>query len=263
MHKLIIGVYGCDTDNKYKNQILKIEETWGLVAKENNIPLLFLLGEDKILTGDQYIHLDGVKNDYLSASFKQNLGIKYIHDNFEYKYLFLCGSDTFICINNLLDLLCLIDKDINKDKGLYIGGHGCYRDIDKRYYFHSGGPGIILNNIANNILYHKLKNMVKDWKEVCENNNVEYLIPSCDVCIAYYIHNNNKNIKGSNINNIEVVKTNNLFFNCNYKGFDIDGEDCCSSIINDHIDNIVSCHSMTLEDFDRFNNIKIKNKNKV
>ena len=105
MHKIIIAVFGCDTIDKYKQQILKIEETWGATAKKNNILVLFFLGEEKILSGYQYIHLPGIKNDYLSASYKQNLGVKYIHDNFEYKYILFCGSDTFLCIHNLLNFL--------------------------------------------------------------------------------------------------------------------------------------------------------------
>ena len=49
MHEIIIAVFGCDTKDKYKQQILKIEETWGDTAKKNNILVLFFLGEEKIL----------------------------------------------------------------------------------------------------------------------------------------------------------------------------------------------------------------------
>ena len=47
-YDLIIGVYACDTQIKYKNQILKMNETYNnLLGEYKNIKLIYFLGEEK------------------------------------------------------------------------------------------------------------------------------------------------------------------------------------------------------------------------
>ena len=84
MVNIIICVFGCVTVEKYKLQVQQINETWGNRAKNfNNIKILFFLGEEKVdeFSSEEYIYLPSVQNDYISASYKQNLGLKYIFDN--------------------------------------------------------------------------------------------------------------------------------------------------------------------------------------
>ena len=45
MYDIIFCIFGCDTIPKYKNEILKINETWGKIALQYNIKLLYFLGE--------------------------------------------------------------------------------------------------------------------------------------------------------------------------------------------------------------------------
>jgi len=75
--KLIINIFGCPTIEKYKNQILKINETWGKKALSLGVKVIFFFGEEKTdLIGDNYIYLPTLKNDYNSAPWKQYLGLK-------------------------------------------------------------------------------------------------------------------------------------------------------------------------------------------
>ena len=41
MYDIIFCIFGCDTIPKYKNEILKINETWGKIALQYNIKLLY------------------------------------------------------------------------------------------------------------------------------------------------------------------------------------------------------------------------------
>ena len=86
-YDILFLVFGCDTIEKYRNEILKIEETYGQIIYNNpRMKLLFFLGEEVVLEGPQYIHLPGVKNDYLSASYKQWYGLQYAMSNYKFKY---------------------------------------------------------------------------------------------------------------------------------------------------------------------------------
>ena len=242
---LVILVYACYTVEKYKQQIICINNTWGKKCETyKNIKILYFLGEEKIDEFEdtdtiKYINLPGVKNDYLSASYKQFLGLKYVYENYKSKYILCVGSDTYL---NIPKLLLYIDK-FNYNDCLYIGGHGCHRWIkDKTYYFHSGGPGFIITNVCLAKLYNSLSNLTDDWINMCNNKSpYDYLINSSDVAISYYLQQPEINA--------EIIKTNDLsFLHCNYKG-----EPCHLNQIN--VENIISCHSMSINDFYDFTNI--------
>jgi hypothetical protein len=244
-YDLIICVYGCNTIKKYNDQIIKINETWGKKCQEyKNIKLLYFLGEtiNPYNTTSDYIYLPNIQNDYLSASYKQYLGLKYIYDNYKTKYIICCGTDTYLNIPKLLNFINKFDSNDN----LYIGGHGCNRSINnKNIYFHSGGPGFIITYPCLSELYPYLENIMKEWPGICINNKSENLIAACDVGISYYLQLDNMNTK--------IIKTNDLsFIHCNYKGVP-----CHINEID--IKTIISCHSMSLNDFDEFTKLLIEN----
>ena len=242
-YKIIINIFACATIEKYKQEIIKINETWGKKAEKNGIKLLFFLGEEKtdLIDENKYIYLKDVKNDYNSAAYKQNLGLKYIYENYNADFVFTCGTDTYINIENLL----LYINQFDKNKKLYIGGHGDYRIIgNDNIYFHSGGSGFILTHSVLNDLYSQLFNIQNEWTTICSKNYVEYLIIACDVLIGYYVNKN-----GS----IEIIKNKN-FYSCNYKGYCYNNTfKCCGDKVI--LKNIIACHCMTLTDFDEYTNI--------
>jgi len=247
-YDLIILVFACYTVEKYKTQIETINQTWGKKCETyKNIKVLYFIGEEKINNFSdtdtiKYINLPGVKNDYLSASYKQFLGMKYIYENFETKFLICIGTDTYL---NIPKLLSFINKFDYTDC-LYIGGHGCERQVGtKKYYYHSGGPGFIITYNCLKKLYDYLPNLMEDWINTCNINNISYLIPACDVAVSYYLQQTNINAK--------IINTNDLsFLHCNYIG-----SPCHINQID--LSNIISCHLMTTYDFYNFTNILNQN----
>jgi hypothetical protein len=85
-YDIIICIYGCITSEKYKNQIEMINKTWGRQCIKN-IKLLYFLGEERVegFDDERYIYLQNISNDYVSASYKQFLGLKYIIENYKFK----------------------------------------------------------------------------------------------------------------------------------------------------------------------------------
>jgi hypothetical protein len=139
----------------------------------------------------------------------------------------------------------VLANSFDNEKSLYIGGHGCHRQINGlSYYFHSGGPGFLLSFDGVKQLYPLLDGLMDNWKIVCERNNVvETLYPACDVAISYYLQTRT---------NMNIVKVDG-FSHCNYVG-----HPCHPGQID--ITKIISCHLMSLEDFEMFTQI-LKNNN--
>lgn len=241
---LIILVYACYTVEHYRKQIVTVNSTWGEKCKEyKNIKLLFFLGEEpRSYFNDtdniKYINLPGVGNDYLSASYKQFLGLKYIYENYKTKFVMCVGTDTYLNIPKLL----LYTNTLDYTESLYVGGHGCVRNIGlKNYYFHSGGPGFIITYSCLEKLYGTLSTLTDDWIQVCKTNNLSDLIPACDVAISYYLQQPSINCK--------IIKnTDYSFLHCNYVGIP-----CHPHQVN--AKNIISCHLMSIDDFSKFTNI--------
>jgi hypothetical protein len=195
---------------------------------------LYFLGEEEVLTGNQYIHLKGVNNDYLSASYKQYLGLKYIYENYKTRFVMCIGTDTFLNIPKLSTYL----EGFNKDNMLYIGGHGDNRYIEgKSIYFHSGGSGFILSHKCLELIYPRLENFMEKWIEICKYSPYDNFVASCDVGIAYLLNN----FQSQYI----ICICNNNFINCNYLGIP-----CHINKID--FKNIISCHNMSLNDFDNY-----------
>jgi hypothetical protein len=234
---IIISVYACHTLERYKNQIKKMNETWKKDCENNGVRLLYFLGGEPSseFTGNEYIYNKNINNDYLSASYKQWYGLHYIYENYKPKFILTCGTDTFVNIPKLVKYLNTLDHTEN----LYIGGHGCHRDIGlNKIYFHSGGPGFIITLPCLEKLYPLLPSIMDTWTDVCKKNGTEYLISASDVGIGYFCQ-----LSSINAN---IIKTEG-FFHCNINGFP------CRHKESIDMRNIISCHSMSLSDFDIFN----------
>lgn len=240
-YKIVICIFGCITIEKYRNQIQKIKETYEKNCNEN-VKILYFLSETKTdYHEENFIYLKGVTDDYQSASYKQQFGLKYIYENYDADFVFVCGTDTFINIPKLL----LFVEDFDKCNNLYIGGHGCHRQIEDTVYYYHSGAGFMLSNECLKSLYPFLNDMTDKWCDLCIKSNVQYLIPACDVAISYYLQ--------QFIKNTEIVVFNDLsFISCNHKGYPC-------HIGQVHFNKIISCHLMSPEDFDDFNNILISN----
>jgi Fringe-like len=260
--KLSICVFACTTVEKYRQQIIKIMETWGKDAPE----VLFFVGDQPdyepascLKEYKNIIHLPGVGDDYNSAGMKQNLGLKYIYEKENPDFVFVCGTDTFLRIDALRRFLSFFDST----KEICIGGHQDTRVIGKEELeFFYGGAGFVLTNATLAKLYPFLQTMYMDWTNLCTDSNAEDLIPACDCCIAWYV----KKLE------IKRLAFKYRFYECNHRGKidltdyimshldlykkhginlnEIDWfYDCCSDI---NQRNIISCHNMKPEDMDEF-----------
>jgi hypothetical protein len=239
---IIICVFGCDTIEKYKAEILKINETWGAEAeKYDSLKLLFFLGEEITdLVGDKYIHLPEVKNDYLSASYKQFLGFKYIHEHFLYKFVFCCGTDTYINIPKIIQFA----NFFNSQECLYIGGHGTETTMgEQKLYFHSGGAGFMLSYECVERLYPILETAVDAWLYICKQKNTDpVLYTASDVALAYYVQQ-------PNVAAFVLKQPDSTFMACNHRGLMYGYLPCHKDI---DIRKAITVHSMSLTDFDEF-----------
>ena len=238
--RLVVNVFGCATKEKYKQEILKMNETWVKRARDLDVVVLFFLGEEPTDLIDQnYIYIKNVKNDVESARYKQNYGLRYIHEHYDTDYVFTCGTDTYVNIDKMMKYLDQFDVK----EELYIGGHGDTRWVGNReVYFHSG-CGFILSNPVLNKLYPQLFNMDTKWRDVCRLNCVNYLFLACDVELAWMI---DKNVK--------IIKDNERFYSCNHKGYAKNNTiNCCGDKVNQHKATVF--HYMTLVDFDEYHTI--------
>lgn len=237
MLDLVVIVLGCDIKKRYYDELLKIEDTYSKLFNKNNL-LLYILGEEKVLVGEKYIHLNKVANDYSSCFTKQFKGLKYVKDNYKFKFVMCITSDTYLNVKKLTKLI----NNYNPDEKLYIGGSGDLRNVmGENIYYHGGGPGFILSYSCLDDIYKKISepSLKKWWNSICKISKNK-LSNACDVCIAYIINLYSKETK--------VIKLNNMFFHCNYLS---------KTIIKQS--DIVSCHNMRLIDFDNFTKILEEN----
>ena len=278
--RVVICVFGCITLPQYCLQLLKLQETWGRRAEEVcDVPVYYFVGEEHIVGLDhpevfryphRMIYLPGVANDYLSASYKQNLGLAYLHSHgLAGDFVFVCGTDTFINIDALVRFLTFFDPQ----ERLYIGGHHDHFNNHQLQFdrhlltmypdagltplprddiqFHLGGAGFVLSRGMVSALAPFLPTMTDVWITQCQQAHQEAYIPTCDVCLAIYIY-----CLGG-----KSVRYFHRFYECNFQGMvnltKMYGYPrfyhCCNHRIQAR--DIISCHNMSLGDFDHFTNI--------
>ena len=251
-YDLIIVIFACDTIEKYRLQILKIEDTWAKdVYSRPNIKLLFFLGEEVVLIKDNYIHLKGVRNDYLSASYKQWYGLKYAYENYDAKFVITAGTDTFFNIPKLMSILPYFNHEHDNIIGSINISFNKYEPKNwvkvksKKFHFIGGGEGIILTSSSLNKLYPifcDVNKLMEDWFNICRSGTSNKIIPTigkatCDVALTYF----------------------HLLY-CNPKGLILDKKymvDTHSNIVDDN--KFISIHPVNLTNFDKYYETLIKN----
>ena len=119
---LVIGMMVTAAHEKYREEIRACERTWIKDAKMKRIRVVLLGGYQK---SDEFdlVNLPGVNEDYQSAFYKQFYGIEYIQKTYNPDYQLIIGSDTYLNIEALINLL----KQHETVSELYLGGHG---DVD-------------------------------------------------------------------------------------------------------------------------------------
>lgn len=243
MYKLIVCIYACDTIPKYQDQIFKVKETYEKTASElfpNDVKILFFLGEEVILDDHNFIHLKGVKNDYLSASYKQYYGLKYIYENYDAEFIIAVGTDTYINIPKTLELLSKFDHN----KSLYIGGYNDMRIVNFQWVeFFDGNGGVIITKEFLKTIYPIIKDVDKfmeDWIYICSLNKNIDLKCGCDVSIACLARDLKATyVKVEGINNIHHFK--------------------CDFEVIKNLNPVYTCANLTLEQFNEYKELLKEN----
>ena len=239
MSNLVILLFACYTVDKYKRQIEVINETWGKQCEAYRVKIFYFLGEEK-RDGFQdtecikYVNLKGVGNDYLSASYKQFLGLKYIYENCNPKFIYCAGTDTYVNVPKLVRYV----RQFSHHDCLYLGGDGDMRQIGHRnWYYHSGGAGFIITYPCLEKLYDDLPTLMDEWTTLCTTHQVPGLIPACDVSISYYLQQ--PKIQAT------VIKHDVYFSNSNYQGWPWRPNQVDST-------RVICCHFMNEKNFGEY-----------
>jgi len=232
--RLVIPIIACDKIEKYAYEIRRLNQTWGAKALEYpEIKIIFFLGQEKTteFTGDLYVNLPGVNDDYTSATDKQYLGIKYMYDNFDFDFLFLTASDVYVNIPKLLSYL----NNFNPNDNLYIGDNGRIVNIlNNDLWFHSG-IGVTLSYEAVKKIYPILSpNLKYHWADICrQNNTYDFFKDACDVALSYYLQQPDINVK--------VVRALGLIISCINENW--------PNYTYDNFNDIIAFHALTNDQF--------------
>jgi hypothetical protein len=158
-------IFGCLTLPKYYQQVLDCWSTWCADALKHDCPVYFYTGPTEV---------EGIPEDlkarcidceygdsYFSATYKQWIGLDHITTKEpDCDFYFLCGTDTYIRIPELLRRLETIDPK----QPLQIGG-GLMPTAFKetRYSYFSGGAGILLSRAASLIIQPVILSFLEEW----------------------------------------------------------------------------------------------------
>jgi len=185
--KLCILVFACAIVEKYKTQIDGILQTWGLLCDKENIPFFIFVGKniDEYKDNTHIVSLEdkGVKDDYLSASYKQYIGMQWILSRYDPEFLCIVGSDTWVSGINMLNML----KSFDCNQAVYIG-RGLYvcNILRKTIHMHSGGAGMVISREGLKRLRPYLYGVQKKWIELISKYYypLHIYIPACDVSLS-------------------------------------------------------------------------------
>lgn len=158
-------VFGCLTKPKYKQQVLDCWNTWVQDALELSCPVWFYTG--KVPTEELPHELVprcvdcGYDDSYFSATFKQWLGLDdSINREPDCDFYFLCGTDTYVRIPELLHTLRTQDAT----QELQLGGssnYTAYQGVQQTYF--SGGAGILLTRPAALKIQPNIEAFLEEW----------------------------------------------------------------------------------------------------
>jgi hypothetical protein len=224
---LVILIFGCATNDHYKQELQTIEETWGADARAAGIPYFVFLGEEKTdLRDPHYIYLPGVKNDYNSAITKQFAGYSWICERYNPDVIYAVGSDTFINIPKLKHLVSIV----NPETPLLLGNDGFIKQLGPLVAdFLSGGGGLLTTRETHRRIIGYCKTIIEKWNTINSIFRCDYF-PAVDVALSFLCH----------YLKVIFVKCTSIH-HCPYNG-----HDALAGPINPA--NVIACHSMKRDD---------------
>lgn len=229
--RLAICIFACLVNQTYLYQAVTLYESWVQTALRHGAVVRFFVGQVprdnlNIPQGliDLCVELPQFGDGYESSTGKHWQGLRYLYENYPSEFYYTCGTDTFLNYHNAIELLLGYEPLLP----LYIGGHGCKRDIfDHVYRFHSGGPGYFYSHTA-------MKCIVDHWDEYVVNlfyTTKHDMLKYCDVQAGYIAEK-----LGLHFEHVEGK-----FWHCNLNGHPCHPGQVCK-------DTLVACHLMSNHD---------------
>jgi hypothetical protein len=191
-----IGMMAGTAQEKYRSLQRGCCETW-----INECPKVYLFCGDHIqldfeiemteMTDKkaEFIHLNGVGEDYGSASYKHWMGLAYMMKNTPSKWYAIYGSDNYVRYDKVVETL----KQFNEDLPLMVGGTIQRRTLDFQVPFNLGGGGAYVTHSALEMIFDRwggdresqARSLCAHWISVCDKYNHD-LKHACDVALGYY-----------------------------------------------------------------------------
>lgn len=181
--KLCILVFGCVTVEKYKNETDGILQTWGKMCDLNNVPYHIFVGKniDEYKDNKHIVSLEdkGVKDDYLSASYKHYIGMQWLLSRYDPDFMCIVGNDTWVSSDNMLKFL----NNFLPENPVFIGNGIWTSNIyGHTFVMHPGGAGYVLSKKALEMIKPYLYKFQDNWVNIMRNHK-QYL-PACDVSLS-------------------------------------------------------------------------------
>lgn len=181
--KLCILVFGCVTVEKYKNDTDGILQTWGQLCDLNNVPYHIFVGKniDEYKDNKHIVSLDdkGVKDDYLSASYKHYIGMQWLLSKYDPDFMCIVGNDTWVSCENMLKFL----NNFLPENPICIGnGKWTSNVYGHNFLMHPGGAGYILSKKALEMIKPYLYKFQDNWVNLMRHHT--HYLPACDVSLS-------------------------------------------------------------------------------
>lgn len=171
-YEYIYCVFACDTNEKDAEGVDR-KDAEGVDRKDaegvDNFIIIF--GKSGPLVG-------------VSAPDKKYLGMKYVYENYDFNFLYLCSS--LVPIDDLKK--CVLEKNICKNDFLILGkcgGSRMFREVNVHYL--SKDTGILLTKPAVKCLYPQLHTLQEEWRDVCSACNSSAYISAFNFSISYFL----------------------------------------------------------------------------
>ena len=186
MAPLTIGLMATLVDQRYKDQLQACRETWIPKGRDLGVNTYFFVGEVTDSTLEEgktdIVRLEGVKDDYHSATHKQWFGLRYLYRYHPSKFYLLAGTDNYIHIDRILE----VTEKYDEDEPLYIGGYSEARPVDRFILtFPFGGGGLILSHAALSLIEPMIDQAMTVWETLYGHDSASR--DACDVSLGYLI----------------------------------------------------------------------------
>ncbi len=187
----------------------------------------------------KFIHLNGIKDDYISATVKQWYGLAYMRQTVEADFYVIIGTDNYVNKDKLENVM----GKYSADHPCLIGGYTEVRNVGFMLSFPFGGGGLSFSRTAvdellltgNSNRMEGANSIINNWMKLCNmsNNKLEC---ACDVAAAFFCW----------IKDIASIKEKSLY-PCSWTGKFCNPDMEVFPMAMDH-NNIAICHYMTYDD---------------